>query len=952
MLGAFDEISLRYIESSLIQSGFSVAMLKIFFVLLVCGLSPWALASHHVAEIYSDGAVWFVDHFEIPDGELQERIHSQSYQDQAEALKAVRKIRALNPSQKKMHRLPMVTTEVPEQSLWPVKHTWSEEWEQKYATWISTNIDEEFFIRNNVATDCADVAYTLRWIFSRNNNLPATATLAGSHLLASHETMKKEWRTLPSHPEWQKDQRFLAALNWLLDNVYTKTLYLDAYPVELSKSTVLPGLMHLSSSHAAIVSRVSYLEGETPIETLSSTVPRKVRPLHASIYIEQTNEKPTDGGLLRFRWPMKTTHWLQVEKENMPYYSLEQYESSLCEDESHFAFCLFKKLDMKYSPAEILKEVQAALVGLLKTRNVIVQEGLEFCTLNDCAPGTQNWEDFSTPSRDFRLATALENAEMISYAINLDPEFKLWTEAQKVPVAGSDLSVQEFKERLEYKLISFDPRDPVETRWGITPEAIRVMIKRVYLETQAKRNLLIAKAAPCRQDPLSCQTSKALFSEHSTLELDYKLRNLIAAWWRLCRKETCARDEVFEKNIESVWFQSPAPWDAEALRYGAQPSESHLLHASVIHDGGENRLILNSSQIYDTQKRKVLRTLHGESLKYDRFTNQYYSLHKSGITFYDKELNNTGELKLPKKVTQTFEMGEGQLLLKTDLSEALFIDLQDQDVSRRMTFTNFTSDLTKKTKYFYFQGEENLLVYAESGELHFIRMPMQKEVKELFHIREKQFFMLALNKFERFTNQSLYLVTPSEVKPVLEDRYMDYGMKPLTTDYFDISCMRKGHAFIDSDLNLSAFSYDNRGVHLGPNRNLIFVNGEAFLLKGQLKEAVALTLPKTAFIEGSGFDWINYKHNNTYVTVNLAGHVLEIHPFKSKDSTGAFLVDSFQGLLERFSFAAFQDSLYTIDKIQSLDVTYEPEMNPSEEKFIEVGKGIFLKNNLTLWFPE
>jgi len=44
------------------------------------------------------------------------------------------------------------------ESLWPVTEEWSWEWEVKYARWVNTELDRSWWIKNGLATDCADVA--------------------------------------------------------------------------------------------------------------------------------------------------------------------------------------------------------------------------------------------------------------------------------------------------------------------------------------------------------------------------------------------------------------------------------------------------------------------------------------------------------------------------------------------------------------------------------------------------------------------------------------------------------------------------------------------------------------------------------------------------------------------------------------------------------------------------
>lgn len=150
-------------------------------------------------------------------------------------------------------------TEVPGTTLWKVENQWSTEWENKYAQWVRENVGPDFFQRYKISTDCADIAFAFRWIFARNNALPAANKLPGSSSMFTHESLKQEWAKLPTDSEWSKDKRFLAALNYLMRMVYTHSLMDDSYPIKISKETFIEGTHHLSiyehSGHTLFVSR-------------------------------------------------------------------------------------------------------------------------------------------------------------------------------------------------------------------------------------------------------------------------------------------------------------------------------------------------------------------------------------------------------------------------------------------------------------------------------------------------------------------------------------------------------------------------------------------------------------------------------------------------------------------------------------------------------------------------
>jgi hypothetical protein len=98
---------------------------------------------------------------------------------------------------------------------------------------------EEFFYKNKVATDCADVAIAARWIFARIHKMPAAQTLAEPNVLFSNESFRNAWSDLPTHEDWTQDQLFRVALDYVLDNTYTHTLWKDSCSIHISQPTFL-----------------------------------------------------------------------------------------------------------------------------------------------------------------------------------------------------------------------------------------------------------------------------------------------------------------------------------------------------------------------------------------------------------------------------------------------------------------------------------------------------------------------------------------------------------------------------------------------------------------------------------------------------------------------------------------------------------------------------------------
>ena len=60
-------------------------------------------------------------------------------------------------------------------SVWNSTNSWNNEWERKYRDWVKNDLTPEIFIDGRykgISTDCADAVYTIRAIFSYENDLP------------------------------------------------------------------------------------------------------------------------------------------------------------------------------------------------------------------------------------------------------------------------------------------------------------------------------------------------------------------------------------------------------------------------------------------------------------------------------------------------------------------------------------------------------------------------------------------------------------------------------------------------------------------------------------------------------------------------------------------------------------------------------------------------------------
>ncbi|MCB0393627.1 MAG: hypothetical protein KDD25_03675, partial [Bdellovibrionales bacterium] len=381
---------------------------------------------------YSENGLWFVDHYEHHSGKLQERISSRSFTSESDAEKyrseLSKKIPKIEAS--KAGDFSNVETEI-NSKIWTAQNEWSWDWELKYAQWFDSIDPVNFFYNYQVETDCADAAIAFRWIFARINSLPAAQTLAGSNTLFSNESMKSSWRNLPTSNNWQDDELFRTALDYVLDNTFTHSLFDDSYPVKIDSTSLIQGTHHLdlystNTGHTIVLSDVNPFAPS--IRVVYSNVPRRVRSLYEYSYWYSRQPAAGKGGFLRILWPVHSGGRLVLaSKSSMPFFSNEQYAPGFLRDGRTFDKEVLFRINPNSDPIQSLSIALKDIEDQFKSRVDVVTDGYHFCVElnNDCSNGSEGWEVWSTPSRDRRVRDFILRANDIYSAAPDEPELHL-----------------------------------------------------------------------------------------------------------------------------------------------------------------------------------------------------------------------------------------------------------------------------------------------------------------------------------------------------------------------------------------------------------------------------------------------------------------------------------------------------------------------------------------------
>ena len=469
-----------------------LAVLVSLIVTQNAGAAPRLLHELHLEE-----GRWQISSFRAPDlvrGErYPTRVETRSYESESEAREALSSLNAgqtplfdsnrpeeqalANPALWNTHLAKLSTSA--SQGLWKPTQGWSLEWEKRYADWVQTEVAPEFFKELNLSVDCADVAYSLRFIFSRMHGLRIGVRLAGSRVLFTHAAYDRRWSRLPTHADWRQDQRFRAALEFLLDNTYTASLIQDSYPVKISPETLTAGTHFMdfttyrNAAHTWIVFRTQTQGKGLPVEMACASEPKQPWVLMRNPFLDDATEhSPKRGGFFKLRWLAPSGRAL-IAGNRMPDYSLEQYDPEFLAEKGTLGLSTQFRINSTPDIALLFRRHLDGIRSSISTRSYLVQTGYEICNDDetDCAPGGRDYEDYSTPSRDRRIAAniAVARAMMAQFGPEL---VTIWNENQRWSLVSIGpnryLTFGDVIRIWESGLYSSDPRDPPLRRWGVS----------------------------------------------------------------------------------------------------------------------------------------------------------------------------------------------------------------------------------------------------------------------------------------------------------------------------------------------------------------------------------------------------------------------------------------------------------------------------------------------------
>ncbi len=391
----------------------------------------------------------------------------------------------------------LVLSSVTQAKVWNSEQTWNEEWENKYATWIQNEFNDDVFMKGafaGIATDCADAVYAARVIFSAQNKLPFL--ISGG---ASNSTSRFDNISDPT-------KRLRAFIQYVGDDTSTQSLPNDTYPVAINAQSLKPGIIWLRSSYAsenffvrlfagpnAPSGHTEVIKNISPsgiIYLMGSTVPAKVRNLltvTSLAFLPDNNNL----GFRRWIWPQNRN----MQPSEMPNYSLEQFSMGVPTqaNNNNCMDCGASSGNTRKSIQEFTTQIQARLAlqaetkpeyfermakdlcSMIQLRHEVVQDALKYKKDSGQCMTSDAYENFSTPSRDKRIkdwlkqmldasggglfSSASKRLEKLSSYFLTCADLKLQS--------GESLKIADALTAFAKGNVSSNPNDSELARWGL-----------------------------------------------------------------------------------------------------------------------------------------------------------------------------------------------------------------------------------------------------------------------------------------------------------------------------------------------------------------------------------------------------------------------------------------------------------------------------------------------------
>ena len=384
-------------------------------------------------------------------------------------------------------------------SIWTSTRSWDAAAEVDYNEWVRTSVGPNLLVGTGVEVDCADFAMSIRWIYAHDHGLPAGGTLEGSGKLFGSWQSTSAWDRLPTNSDWRKDERFKAALKYMLTNSQTHSIVNDLYPVAIGPQFVTSGTIYLTwhedTGHTRTYLAVGHVDtcmsASACFVQIYGNLP-KAETAYITTYEIPSRQDEGKGGLMRFRWPVVdgSGRWKLADPASMPGFSREQY----LWDDLTFSYNLGDRLGLYNSHEELVADQGDKLASQIAARLYITQTGYYQCSLVPCAAGSPEDEEWSTPSRDSRMLDGIQRLHTILSTVD-QTSTPIQNMIQSLSVrwyADIPIDVWSLVNRGDRPAWDPSPRADFAARWGFGPmspeERARMLTQIMYNNWSGREN--------------------------------------------------------------------------------------------------------------------------------------------------------------------------------------------------------------------------------------------------------------------------------------------------------------------------------------------------------------------------------------------------------------------------------------------------------------------------------
>lgn len=295
--------------------------------------------------------------------------------------------------------------------VWTATSTWNADTEKEFSIWIQKNWGKDFFLKKEtkdgspnifqgLRVDCADTVYSSRVIFAYLHSLPFVMNdPSGGKKLISNSMTRWDSKT-----EKDKIRSFLI---YVYNLVSTKSMHGDTYPVKVSRETIVPGTIILTTEknhHSWVIKNIfptgiPHLVFNSTVGAYSGPLLQERKSWPNGDWVFEGNVTPQGHAGVRY--------WRKESELKLPVWQVTGYsEDQYSIKPAKWKYDLQKVLQSttesnQQTAARLIENICADIqqrIDAVKESEAFLQSATYRCMTEE------EFDNYSTPSRDRRLA--------------------------------------------------------------------------------------------------------------------------------------------------------------------------------------------------------------------------------------------------------------------------------------------------------------------------------------------------------------------------------------------------------------------------------------------------------------------------------------------------------------------------------------------------------------------